>query len=1712
MDNDGTPNEKHQPKSRWRPYQNVQTWTRTQVLKEHNYCNTRQIFIQLANRSVLRPVTRQDLRPVMRPDLRPALGPALRPVLGSNPRPVLRSIQPKAQRPPIALRPIAPKPVAPRPIAPGPIALIPIAAKPVVQSPIWSVEAMNAHQRPRGSFKKLVVPNLKKDRRDSSKENNETSEGDLASSRAPLSLHPRINVLQHLVIRPSCSKNQVISLDQGNVAQQIEEEDKALEEIINFPHHEDIYGTLSPVSKSLVDNILQNSDTDSGSDSLIAEFPEAIIHQDPDDVVRAHEEFVDDLKVKLRNKAVRKTITFSKNEDVYRFFGPVFRRLPDKNSDMDTKSDYSAITETPAHVINQHPDGVRANEVFVDDSKVKLPNKAVEKTITSPKNEDEYRSLGTLPPDKIFENSDTASGSDSLVIIETPEYVISQHPDGVTPNEEFVNDSKVKLPDKVVEKTITFPKNEDIYLSLGPVPRRLPDKIFESSDSDSRSDSSVITETPERVVNQHPDGVRAKEEFVDDSKVKLPDKVVEKTITSKNEDKYSPLSPESRKLSDNIFENNSDMDSGSNSVITETPVRVIDKDPNFVRPYEESVDDSEVKLSDKAVKKTITISKNEDINSCLSPVSRTLPDNIFKNSDTGSGYDSVIDVNRKTMKGESSSCESDSPRDVNRETLEDDKFSLESLANACLVNSERVIYRDPDVVRADEDFVDESKVTQESQPSSKIVDTFRHVKENLSKEPDIQGPKTLQSFKPPAEPPKPVIQSEEEASSEYEKDTEQVDNSRKFSQDLIEEQKIARAEASGLVIYQHHNAVKADEKSMDQSKLTQESQAFSKMVNTFRQVEENLSKEAEIEGPKRLQYFTPPAELLKAETHSEAEESSEYGEKEEEKEEVDDSGKSPQNLSEAQKITTAETSGGVIYRDPDDVRADEEYVDNSKVTQESHPSSKVEDKFRHVKDNNLSKESEIHGLKPLQSLKPPAEVPKSKNSEVEASSEYKEETEEVDNSEKLSQAQKIATTETAEREIYEDPDVRADEEFLSSTETSERVIYRDPDVVRADEKFMDDLKITQESHRSLKMVEKLKQVEENLPTESETQAPKPLHSLTPPAELPKPETQSEVEASSEYEEDEEVDNREKLSQDLFEALEIFIIETPERVIHEDSDVRADKAFVDDAKVTNVSHPSSEMVNKFRQMKENLSKEPKIQVPKPLQSFTSPAEPPKPQTQSKLKPYSECEEEKKDTEEVDNSGTLLQKAARVSSVLEEEPYEKFFLENIAAVNLEFMNCPFNPYEIIVQVEELEERQPKRKCMDVQGPKLKKCKVGDSPAERRRSIRILAMNLSKSTAGNIEAVREPPAVAQLTPVRRRSLRPKAHELSKATPVRESPAPVQLTPARRRSLRPNTIDLSKATPVRKPPAAAQLTPAERPRSVRFKAIELPKATPGRKPAAAPQLNPVERRRSARLEKIELSKATAGNIKAVWEPPAAAQLTPVRRKSLHLEAIELSKTTSGNTEAVREPPAAAQSTPVRRRKSLVQSNPERRRSGRIQAIELSKATPENIEAATCLNIETKPKESRKRRVSHQPPPLAASMKEPVEKRRRTFAAIRTRCSWQERNGTCLENENVHKKCRKSQALFRPLPLGPSLEERRRTPSHTPYMLRSTCQSCDGSTTDDMVILCIILNLNPQLFLFLGLNIVSIMVFGFSSKVGSSKSFLMSVSTKFCLLLGTGN
>nr|CAI5844400.1 unnamed protein product [Callosobruchus analis] len=104
---------------------------------------------------------------------------------------------------------------------------------------------------------------------------------------------------------------------------------------------------------------------------------------------------------------------------------------------------------------------------------------------------------------------------------------------------------------------------------------------------------------------------------------------------------------------------------------------------------------------------------------------------------------------------------------------------------------EREIYHDPDIVRA-EDYIDDSVIAKTTHTASKMLNKFRQMEENLTKEPEPAGPKPLKRFTPPPEPARPESDSGEEEESEEEEEEDEADY-QKLPEDLIEAQKAARA-------------------------------------------------------------------------------------------------------------------------------------------------------------------------------------------------------------------------------------------------------------------------------------------------------------------------------------------------------------------------------------------------------------------------------------------------------------------------------------------------------------------------------------------------------------------------------------------------------------------------------------------------------------------------------------------------------------------------------------------------------------------------------------------------------------------------------------------------------------------------------------------------------------------------------------------------------
>ncbi|KRT86716.1 hypothetical protein AMK59_1971, partial [Oryctes borbonicus] len=104
-------------------------------------------------------------------------------------------------------------------------------------------------------------------------------------------------------------------------------------------------------------------------------------------------------------------------------------------------------------------------------------------------------------------------------------------------------------------------------------------------------------------------------------------------------------------------------------------------------------------------------------------------------------------------------------------------------------------------------------------------------------------------------------------------------------------------------------------------------------------------------------------------------------------------------------------------------------------------------------------------------------------------------------------------------------------------ESPEREVYRDPEIVRAEEQVEDSI-IAQETHTATKVLNKFRQMEENMYREPMNLGPKPLKRFTPPPEPTKQESNSEGEDSGSEEESEsmeEVDHSKMQDADLLEA-------------------------------------------------------------------------------------------------------------------------------------------------------------------------------------------------------------------------------------------------------------------------------------------------------------------------------------------------------------------------------------------------------------------------------------------------------------------------------------------------------------------------------------------------------------------------------------------------
>jgi hypothetical protein len=111
---------------------------------------------------------------------------------------------------------------------------------------------------------------------------------------------------------------------------------------------------------------------------------------------------------------------------------------------------------------------------------------------------------------------------------------------------------------------------------------------------------------------------------------------------------------------------------------------------------------------------------------------------------------------------------------------------------------DRDVYRDPEIVRSEE-LVEDSVIAKETHTATKMLNKFRQMEENLTKEPQPSGPKPLKRFTPPPEPARPESSSEAESGSEEESEEEdEPDNVKVADDDLIEVELSRRFGGSSL--------------------------------------------------------------------------------------------------------------------------------------------------------------------------------------------------------------------------------------------------------------------------------------------------------------------------------------------------------------------------------------------------------------------------------------------------------------------------------------------------------------------------------------------------------------------------------------------------------------------------------------------------------------------------------------------------------------------------------------------------------------------------------------------------------------------------------------------------------------------------------------------------------------------------------------------------
>jgi len=175
---------------------------------------------------------------------------------------------------------------------------------------------------------------------------------------------------------------------------------------------------------------------------------------------------------------------------------------------------------------------------------------------------------------------------------------------------------------------------------------------------------------------------------------------------------------------------------------------------------------------------------------------------------------------------------------------------------------ERDVYHDPEVVRSEES-VDDSIVAKQNQTAKKMLNKFRQMEEDLSKDQVPLGPKPLKRFTPPPEPVRSESESEEadvtDSGEEEECDEEQdeVDKSRNIiDEDLLEAQKAARAkqlrakfekwEANEIKREQNMSAVNLAEEFGEEQSQIESTRALRARFESMKQTQETKAPRTKV--------------------------------------------------------------------------------------------------------------------------------------------------------------------------------------------------------------------------------------------------------------------------------------------------------------------------------------------------------------------------------------------------------------------------------------------------------------------------------------------------------------------------------------------------------------------------------------------------------------------------------------------------------------------------------------------------------------------------------------------------------------------------------------------------------------------------------------------------------------------------------------------------